>query len=110
MSLIEWWAQRKPHFRCPRCGAISFNPDDARNLHCGRCHLFFAPPPRNSAPLRLHFEQKLDSVRKSSEPARSDDSSFPTFPTSWDPPAAPDPPAFEPGGGSSGGGGASGDW
>jgi hypothetical protein len=27
-----------PSFTCPRCGAISWNPNDAREGYCGRCH------------------------------------------------------------------------
>jgi hypothetical protein len=27
-------------FRCPRCGAVSHNPNDAREQYCGRCHVF----------------------------------------------------------------------
>ena len=33
-------------FACPRCGAVSHNPNDAAHRYCGRCHLFVedAPP------------------------------------------------------------------
>ena len=27
-------------FACPRCGAVSHNPNDAANRYCGRCHMF----------------------------------------------------------------------
>lgn len=27
-------------FTCPRCGAVSYNPNDAANRYCGRCHVF----------------------------------------------------------------------
>lgn len=27
-------------FTCPLCGAISHNPNDARERYCGRCHVF----------------------------------------------------------------------
>jgi hypothetical protein len=27
-------------FRCPRCGAVSYNPNDIRERYCGRCHAF----------------------------------------------------------------------
>jgi transcriptional regulator with XRE-family HTH domain len=29
-----------PHFICPRCGAVSFNPHDVKHRYCGRCHAF----------------------------------------------------------------------
>ena len=29
-----------PSFRCPRCGAVSYNPNDIRERYCGRCHVF----------------------------------------------------------------------
>ena len=27
-------------FLCPRCGAVSHNPNDAAHRYCGRCHVF----------------------------------------------------------------------
>lgn len=27
-------------FICPRCGAVSYNPNDLRERYCGRCHVF----------------------------------------------------------------------
>lgn len=29
-----------PSFRCPRCGAVSYNPHDLAARYCGRCHVF----------------------------------------------------------------------
>jgi hypothetical protein len=29
-----------PSFTCPFCGALSHNPNDARERYCGRCHRF----------------------------------------------------------------------
>ena|ERR1700729_2020340 len=29
-------------FICPRCGAVSYNPNDIRELYCGRCHVFLS--------------------------------------------------------------------
>jgi hypothetical protein len=29
-----------PSFTCPRCDAVSHNPNDARERYCGRCHVF----------------------------------------------------------------------
>jgi ribosomal protein S27AE len=29
-------------FVCPRCGAVSYNPNDIRELYCGRCHVFLS--------------------------------------------------------------------
>lgn len=31
-----------PSIRCPRCGRISFNPNDVRFRYCGHCHAFHA--------------------------------------------------------------------
>jgi uncharacterized C2H2 Zn-finger protein len=33
-------------FTCPRCGAVSHNPNDARERYCGRCHAFVGNDPR----------------------------------------------------------------
>ena len=27
-------------FACPRCGAVSHDPNDAAHRYCGRCHAF----------------------------------------------------------------------
>lgn len=27
-------------FTCPKCGAVSYNPNDIREGYCGRCHEF----------------------------------------------------------------------
>jgi transcription elongation factor Elf1 len=126
MTLIEWWAQRTPHFRCPRCGRISFNHNDIARRYCGACHVSFehgVPDFDQTSQIKsayAHFGQKrareADTYRSEADTHRHNDdvsSPFPTFPTfSSDPapPTAPDPPSFDPGGGSSGGGGASGDW
>lgn len=31
-------------FKCPICGAISYNPNDARERYCVRCHRFVDDP------------------------------------------------------------------
>ena len=31
-----------PHYRCPHCNAVSFNPTDRAERYCGRCHQFEA--------------------------------------------------------------------
>ena len=39
-------------FTCPRCGAVSHNPNDARERYCGRCHVFVddeTPPGKRHA-------------------------------------------------------------
>lgn len=36
-------SEELPSFTCPRCGAVSFNPNDMANRYCGRCHDFTAP-------------------------------------------------------------------
>ena len=30
----------RPSFACPRCQAVSYNPNDIRERYCGRCHQF----------------------------------------------------------------------
>jgi hypothetical protein len=32
-------------FTCPDCGAVSHNPNDAREGYCGRCHAWTRPDP-----------------------------------------------------------------
>jgi predicted amidophosphoribosyltransferase len=34
-----------PSFTCPRCGSVSYNPNDIRERYCGRCHAFVDDPP-----------------------------------------------------------------
>lgn len=34
----DWWYL--PHFRCPRCQAVSYHPKDIEYGYCGRCHVF----------------------------------------------------------------------
>lgn len=31
-------------FTCPRCQAVSYNPNDIRERYCGRCHQFADQP------------------------------------------------------------------
>lgn len=33
-----------PAFVCPRCGAESWNPNDAKYGYCGRCHWWTGDP------------------------------------------------------------------
>ena len=126
-TTLERWKRTTPHFTCPRCGAVSFNPNDLRERYCGRCRLFFSPPdmpslrdgaPRDPIGVSRSRKRAIEALRpdRQNRQTDSDDVSnpFPTLPTfSSDPapPTAPDPPStIDPGGGSSGGGGASGDW
>jgi len=30
-----------PQFQCPKCGRVSYNPNDAFHRYCGACHSFF---------------------------------------------------------------------
>jgi hypothetical protein len=30
----------RPVFVCPKCEAVSYNPNDIREQYCGRCHKF----------------------------------------------------------------------
>ncbi len=36
-------AQRVSSFTCPRCGRVSFNPNDIRERYCGACRDWIAP-------------------------------------------------------------------
>lgn len=36
-KLIE---EHFPHIRCPKCGMVSYNPNDIRERYCGNCHAF----------------------------------------------------------------------
>lgn len=121
-TTLERWKRAKPHFICPRCDAISWNPTDIAERYCGRCHVFFAPPtawplprPQLAAVAPMPRKRRIEPARptRQTDARRDDDNNpLPTFPTfsTPDPPSPPDPPAFDPGGGSSGGGGASGDF
>lgn len=31
-------------FACPRCGAVSYNPNDIKEGYCGRCHWWTGHP------------------------------------------------------------------
>jgi ribosomal protein L37E len=31
-------------FTCPRCGAVSYNPNDIEAGYCGRCHWWTGDP------------------------------------------------------------------
>jgi uncharacterized membrane protein YgcG len=117
-TLIERWAKRRPHYRCPQCGAISFNAHDIHARYCGRCHVFEEHRRQLYELERARFRRHQEAHRRPQTPSDSDQSAFP-LPASFEPSAPsyeapptalPDPPAFDPGGGSSGGGGASGDW
>jgi hypothetical protein len=33
-------AENRASFECPKCHAVSHNPNDAREMYCGRCHQF----------------------------------------------------------------------
>lgn len=38
-ELREWNGGPLPaSFTCPRCGAVSYHPEDVRQGYCGRCH------------------------------------------------------------------------
>jgi ribosomal protein S27AE len=45
--------QQGPLFTCPRCGAKSWHPEDARQGYCGRCHDFTARRPHHPPSLEL---------------------------------------------------------
>ena len=32
-----------PSYRCPRCGRVSYHPQDLANRYCGFCHQFEEP-------------------------------------------------------------------
>jgi hypothetical protein len=39
-------AAARPSFACPRCGAVSYNPNDVLERYCGACHVFVDDEPR----------------------------------------------------------------
>jgi ribosomal protein S27AE len=118
-TLIEWWAVRRPHYRCPECGKISFNAHDIHARYCGRCHMFEEVRQTTREVEELRRRRHEEAHKRPQTPSDSDPVPFP-LPTSFDPPAAsyeapstalPDPPStIDPGGGSSGGGGADSTW
>ena len=38
------WPVTRAAFKCPRCGAVSFNPNDLRERYCGACDVFVDDP------------------------------------------------------------------
>jgi predicted RNA-binding Zn-ribbon protein involved in translation (DUF1610 family) len=44
-----WTRTAKSPFRCPRCGAVSYNPHDKAEGYCGRCHAFVDDDPVSAA-------------------------------------------------------------
>jgi RecJ-like exonuclease len=40
VSCCDAAGSNTPSFACPRCGAVSYNPNDIRERYCGRCHQF----------------------------------------------------------------------
>lgn len=40
-----------PSFTCPRCGAVSYHPNDIREGYCGRCHDWTGDPAGLKCPL-----------------------------------------------------------
>lgn len=43
-AALEAGVDPAPLFVCPLCGARSWNPNDARERYCGRCHRFVDDP------------------------------------------------------------------
>lgn len=35
----------RPVFECPKCGSISYNPNDIRFQYCGKCQVFVLDEP-----------------------------------------------------------------
>jgi ribosomal protein S27AE len=36
--------ENNSYILCYRCGKMSFNPDDVKNVYCGNCHIFHEKP------------------------------------------------------------------
>ena len=36
--------EKEMTFTCPRCGAVSYNPNDIEAGYCGRCHWWTGDP------------------------------------------------------------------
>ena len=43
LNACEQRASGRESYACPRCGAVSYNPNDVANKYCGQCHLFENP-------------------------------------------------------------------
>jgi hypothetical protein len=55
-------------FVCPHCGAKSWNPNDARERYCIRCHRFVDDPPyRQPKDLAAALAVLADLIRKPEE-------------------------------------------
>jgi len=49
--------------RCPRCGRVSYHPEDVRQRYCGACHAFHADMSRRPAWQYLEAENEALKVR-----------------------------------------------
>jgi predicted RNA-binding Zn-ribbon protein involved in translation (DUF1610 family) len=45
-GMVLRYLEHHNKYACPRCGAVSFNPNDRRERYCGRCHQFDEHPQR----------------------------------------------------------------
>ena len=52
-------------FTCPRCGAVSHNPNDERERYCGRCHQWADDAP---APPDEWTEEKVEEIYNRTKP------------------------------------------
>jgi len=56
-------------FTCPRCGTVSYHPDDIRFGYCGRCHWWTGDPQLGALDVIAQAEQDgaidpVDDVRR----------------------------------------------
>jgi len=52
-------------YKCPRCGAVSANPNDVVHMYCGRCHAFaqdYPAPPVEQIVARILMERARPSL------------------------------------------------
>jgi hypothetical protein len=61
----------RPSFTCPRCQAVSYNPNDIRERYCGRCHVFVDDPPLSPA-VQKAMDRFHEALAKRRAAERSD--------------------------------------
>jgi hypothetical protein len=64
-AAMRRWIESFELFVCPRCSAVSYNPNDIKQGYCGRCHVFVNDPvcPRCLGSRQVCNECGLDGSR-----------------------------------------------
>lgn len=53
----------QPSIACPKCGMVSFNPNDVRERYCGACHAFHDDLLRSSSGLTKAAAAAVHALR-----------------------------------------------